>query len=61
MKIGDKVMRTPHAYKDNLGLGSTPPEEATVIYIHPKGRYHTVVFENGIRESYSGTSVKEVE
>ena len=59
IKIGDKVRR-----RVEYGLeGGTrlPPEEGTVVYIHPEGRFYTVEFKftmmdgrtESFRESYS--------
>ena len=50
VKLGDRVIRAPY-------FG--PNQDATllsaeVIYIHPAGRYYTVRFERGFRESYLG-------
>ena len=66
MKLGDKVMRLPETFtdsgEDKRSLRrpvADPPLEARVVYIHPKGHYHTVEFElNGghVRESFKGVS-----
>ncbi|MCD8005084.1 MAG: hypothetical protein LUE91_05470 [Oscillospiraceae bacterium] len=29
---------------------------ATVVYVHPEGRFHTVEFDGGLRESFPGVS-----
>ncbi len=53
VKIGDTVIRWP------VSLGDTAHEKAkpmkgVVVYIHPKGRFHVVEFDQGIRESFLG-------
>ena len=51
VRSGDKVIRAPYfGPNQDGGLLS-----ADVVYIHPEGRYHTVQFEHGFRESYLGT------
>ena len=61
MKLGDKVMRLPETFtdsgEDKRSLRRTVA--GRVVYIHPKGYYHTVEFElNGghVRESFKGVS-----
>lgn len=59
MKIGDKVSRIPVTFMsvDKGQKIRTRRKTGTVVYIHPKGRYHTVEFDtNGgpIRESFMG-------
>ena len=50
VKIGDRVIRAPYFGPNQDGVQLS----ADVIYIHPEGRYHTVQFESGFRESYLG-------
>lgn len=47
MKIGDRVTRTPTTFFEvsSTGKKDKHPVTGTVVYIHPKGRYHTVAFE----------------
>ena len=51
VNLGDRVIRAPY-FGPNQDGALLP---ADVIYIHPAGRYHTVQFERGFRESYRGT------
>ena len=57
VKIGDKVQRRPVTLGEGA-LGKVQPVmTGTVVYIHPKGRYHTVEFRvccGVIRESFKG-------
>lgn len=57
MKLGNKVMRLPETFTDS---GEDKRSlRRPVVYIHPKGHYHTVEFElNGghVRESFKGVS-----
>ena len=60
MKIGDSVLRRPHMYATDSRTLEFPPMKASVVYIHPKGRYHTVQFDElAIRESYMGTNIQD--
>lgn len=60
MEIGQKVMRKPETFTDPLREKGEPlhkPMMGKVVYIHPKGRYHTVEFHlpfGVVRESFSG-------
>ena len=61
VKLGDKVMRLPETFTDSGEdkRSLRRPVVGRVVYIHPKGRYHTVEFElNGgnVRESFQGVS-----
>ena len=61
MKMGDKVMRLPETFTDHGEdkRSLRRPVVGRVVYIHPKGYYHTVEFElNGghVRESFKGVS-----
>lgn len=58
LKIGDTVWRVPSTNVDELGRNINKPFKSTVVYIHPKGRYHEVQFDfpgGSFRESYYGT------
>ena len=60
MKIGDKVERRPVTLYDEDKDGNRKAKflQGTVVYIHSKGRYHTVEFavrSGTIRESFQGT------
>ncbi len=50
VQLGDRVIRAPYFGPNQDGTLL----QANVIYIHPAGRYHTVRFEKGYRESYLG-------
>lgn len=50
VRLGDRVIRAPY-FGPNQDGARLP---ADVTYIHPEGRYHTVQFERGFRESYLG-------
>lgn len=57
--LGDKVMRLPETFTDSGEdkRSLRRPVAGRVVYIHPKGHYHTVEFElNGghVRESFKG-------
>ena len=60
MQIGDSVVRIPvtfSRYDEDLKRHTQAPMRGRVVYIHPKGRYHTVEFMTGggpIRESFQG-------
>lgn len=57
MRIGERVIRHPITfYLVPPRPDFAEPSEGTIVYIHPKGRYHTVEFENNgriVRESFS--------
>lgn len=60
MKIGEKVLRYPVTIFEREGVGHSPmrPLSGRVVYIHPKGRYHTVEFNlpgGKARESFRGS------
>ena len=46
MKIGQKVVRRPTTFQDKLGskANSERAMSGRVVYIHPRGLYHTVEF-----------------
>ena len=57
IKVGDKVKKKIHYGAE--GGGMLPPEEGTVVYVHPRGLYYTVEFTfesrhgmTTLRESY---------
>lgn len=59
MKAGDKVTRQSatltHEGKNGKPVGTTMT--GTVVYVHPKGRFHTVEFQvrgGTVRESFRG-------
>lgn len=63
MKIGDRVQRVPLCFGEKMGEGGKKLPGGgekfwgVVVYIHPKGRFHTVEFETGggvLRENFRG-------
>lgn len=59
MRVGDKVKRVPVSLKfeNKQGKMTSRAIIGTVVYIHPKHRWHTVEFKTAggpIRESYTG-------
>lgn len=59
MRIGDKVSRVPLTFTSaEPGLHEhTKRKTGTVVYIHPKGRYHIVEFQTRggpVREAFMG-------
>lgn len=60
MKIGQIVERLPETIceMDDKARAIKKPLRGRVVYIHPKGRYHTVEFElrgGKVRETFPGT------
>ena len=63
VKLGDRVVRTPVTIQEYAPMNSRrfllKSMTGTVIYIHPKGRYHTVEFQircGPVRENFHGTA-----
>ena len=62
VRVGDKVTRVPNSIEELKTPGSvalvTKPMQGTAVYVHPKGRFHVVEFENRfgekLRESFEG-------
>lgn len=57
MKIGEKVTRQPESFADiepKTGKIIRRTMRGKIVYIHPKGRFHVVEFESGVRESFAG-------
>lgn len=55
--IGDKVIVTPLTGHRSIFELSNKPYPGTVVYVHPKGRFYTVIFAFGgrsFRESFFG-------
>lgn len=66
IKVGDKVVRKSAVLGCGVGedgkfsLKRNKPISCTVVYVHPKGRFHIVEFEvgkNKIKESFWGSWV----
>lgn len=61
VKLGEIVTRLPVTIceMDDKGKNNRRPMRGRVVYIHPKGRYHTVEFAlrgGPVRESFLGVS-----
>ena len=54
--VGDTVTRRPTTFS---GEGGAKLMRGTVVYVHPKGRFHVVEFARGIRESFYGVMLME--
>lgn len=60
VQIGDTVVRKPvtfSRYDDDEKKHTQAAMRGKVVYVHPKGRFHTVEFMTGggaIRESFQG-------
>ena len=59
MKVGQKVVRYPETFWEREGDRNSHkrPLRGKVVYIHPKGRYHTVEFDlpgGKVRENFQG-------
>ncbi len=59
MRVGDKVVRTPLTFGECIDGQKDARRSMTgrVVYIHPRGRYHTVEFAlrgGTVRESFLG-------
>ena len=62
--VGQKVTRIPKTFgllddiTDFSVKTGIKPQRGTVVYVHPKGRFHVVEFENlkgeTIRETFDG-------
>lgn len=61
MRLGDKVVRCPVTFGGCIDGQSEArrPMTGRVVYIHPRGRHHTVAFTlpgGVVRESFQGTA-----
>lgn len=60
VQIGDSVVRKPETFAEfdwKVRKSRHVPMRGKVVYIHPKGRFHTVEFTTPggpIRESFQG-------
>lgn len=52
MQTGERVSKTPYILVDDFGRRDRRPIPGTVVYVHPKGRWYTVLFDAGFRESF---------
>ena len=57
MRIGDRASIIPSGSFGKAGeggMGEHPAEEkATVVWIHPLGRFVVVKYDNGLREAFA--------
>lgn len=59
VQVGDVVTRRPITFTDTAKDSSEGPRllHGTVVYVHPRGRFHVVEFGEGckaVRESFAG-------
>ena len=57
VEVGDSVLRHPIIFSDSTDKSKRKMIRGTVIYVHPKKRYHVVEFgfpRGNIRESFHG-------
>lgn len=62
VKVGQKVTRLPKTVEtqdpENRSVLARKPIRGIVVYVHPKGRFHVVEFENlkgdKLRETFDG-------
>lgn len=63
LQVGDTVTRRPYFAADGSSRAKEPVK-GTVVYIHPKGRFHVVEFgegKNAVRESFCGVGTHDGE
>ena len=56
LQVGDIVLRRPYFTSDG-NKRSEKLSRGTVVYVHPKGRFHVVEFgkgKNAVKESFPG-------
>lgn len=61
VRVGDTVIRRP-LFTAKKDITKARPMSGTVVYVHPKGRYHTVEFRKGsqpIKESFAGVAFED--
>lgn len=57
VQLGERVRRRPKTFTCSIDKGATRAMEGRVVYIHSKGRFHTVEFwtlGGPLRESFAG-------
>lgn len=52
MNVGDTISVMADVWDQQNMTSQKRLRRATVIYIHPSGRYYVVEYKNGIRESF---------
>lgn len=53
--VGDSVLRQPITFTDSVTDSKVARlMRGTVVWVHPKGRFHVVEFSRGVRESFWG-------
>lgn len=55
VEVGDIVVRRPVSFS-NSDSKNAQLMRGTVVWVHPKGRFHVVEFDKGIRESFAGVT-----
>lgn len=58
VKVGDSVFRQPITFSDS-DAKNAQLMRGTVVWVHPKGRFHIVQFGEGrkaVRESFMGVA-----
>ena len=62
VSVGDKVLRTPRTFskpgRKTDGYERTQMK-GTVVYVHPKGRFHLVEFAEGLKECFRGARYED--
>lgn len=57
VRVGDRVTRHPLtilAPSESMFGRNAKDLQGRVVYVHPRGRYHVVLFDGGIRECFPG-------
>ena len=62
LEVGMEVVRIPQSIyeTDGKGKGDRRPMRRRVVYIHPRGLFHTVEFQTrggAVKESFQGVEV----
>ena len=65
VEVGETVWRTPVGFHEMIGPGHQTKQrfKGRVIYVHPDGRYHRVVFDlpgGRVIEAFPGAEREEV-
>lgn len=62
LEVGAEVVRTPQTFyeADAKGKAEHRPMWGRVVYIHPRGLFHTVEFQTrggAVKESFQGVAI----
>lgn len=62
LEVGAEVVRTPQTFyeTDTKGKAERRPVRGRVVYIHPRGLFHTVEFQTrggAVKESFQGVAI----